>query len=338
MAVRLRANTRGWTARCVEPTPPVTLERPERVVQLGRARVDDYAWLKPSNWKEVWKDPSTLGKTIRAHLDAEDSYASKVLASTLPVQRKLFAEMSGRSGEDDVPPPYPAGAWLYYQRFPPGAQQPNWYRRRRDGNAPEELLLDGPARAGANPSFTIINATPSPDQNLFAWAEDATGSERYRIYVKDLRTGRLLPNAAENAYGDFEFSSDSQWIFWVYRDLNSRPSRVFRRQARGGRDIVVFDEAASDFLMTVTSTSSGRYVMIYSWNATSSEVRLISNAKPTEVPRVVEPRTKGMVYSVEDWNGDVAHSHQCRRSDELQADAGQRIGSRPPQLARLDSL
>lgn len=305
MAVRLRANTRGWTARCVEPTPPVTLERPERVVQLGRARVDDYAWLKPSNWKEVWKDPSTLGKTIRAHLDAEDSYASKVLASTLPVQRKLFAEMSGRSGEDDVPPPYPAGAWLYYQRFPPGAQQPNWYRRRRDGNAPEELLLDGPARAGANPSFTIINATPSPDQNLFAWAEDATGSERYRIYVKDLRTGRLLPNAAENAYGDFEFSSDSQWIFWVYRDLNSRPSRVFRRQARGGRDIVVFDEAASDFLMTVTSTSSGRYVMIYSWNATSSEVRLISNAKPTEVPRVVEPRTKGMVYSVEDWNGDV---------------------------------
>lgn len=46
--------------------------------------------------------------------------------------------------------------------------------------------------------------------------------------------------------------------------------------------------------------------MIYSWNATSSEVRLISNAKPTEVPRVVEPRTKGMIYSVEDWNGHLA--------------------------------
>jgi oligopeptidase B len=303
IAVRLPANTPGRAADCLGPTPPVTLARPERIVQLGRARVDDYAWLKPSNWKEVWQDPSTLGKVIRAHLDAEDSYASKVLASTLPLQRKLFAEMSGRSGKDDVPPPYPAGAWLYYQRFPAGAQQPNWYRRRRDGSAAEELLLDGSERAGANPSFSIINATSSPDQNLFAWAEDATGSERYRIYVKDLSTGRLLPNAAENAYGDFEFSSDSQWIFWVYRDRDSRPSRVFRRQAREGRDILVYHEAASDFLMTVTSTSSGRYVMIYSWNATSSEVRLISNAKPTEAPRLVEPRTKGMVYSVEDWNG-----------------------------------
>ncbi|MFZ0501223.1 MAG: S9 family peptidase [Steroidobacteraceae bacterium] len=306
LSVRLRANTAGWATHCAEQTPPVTLARPERIVQLGRARVDDYAWLKPSNWKEVWKDPSTLGKDIRAHLDAEDCYASQVLASTLPLQRKLFAEMSGRSGEDDAPPPYPAGDWLYYERYPPGAQQPNWYRRRRDGNAGEELLLDGSARAGANPSFTIINATPSPDQNLFAWAEDATGSERYRIQVKDLRTGTLLPNAAENAYGDFEFSADSQWIFWVYRDSNSRPSVVFRRQARGGRDILVYHEPAADVLMTVTSTSSDRYLMIYSWNATSSEVRLISNAKPTEVPRVVEPRTKGMIYSVEDWNGHLA--------------------------------
>ena len=66
---------------------------------------------------------------------------------------------------------------------------------------------------------------------------------------------------------------------------------------------LVYREEAPDFLMTVTSMSSGRYVMIRSWNATSSEVRLISGAKPTDVPLVVEPRAKGMVYSVEDWNG-----------------------------------
>lgn len=303
MAVRLRAATPGWTARCAEPAPPVTPRRPERIVQLGRVRVDEYAWLKPDNWKEVWQDPSTLSRVIRAHLDAENSYASKVLSSTLPLQRRLFAEMAGRSAEDDAPPPYPLGAWLYYQRFPPGAQQPNWYRRRRDGESREELLLDGSARAHANPSFTIINATPSPDQSLFAWAEDATGSERYRIHVRDLRTGTLLPNPIENAYGEFVFSSDSRWIFWIYRDANSRPTRIFRRPARADEDTLVYREWAPDFLLTVTNTSSGRYVMIRSWNATSSEVRLISGSKPTDVPHVIEPRTKGLVYSVEDWNG-----------------------------------
>jgi oligopeptidase B len=303
VAVRVQATTPWWTARCTAPTPPVTLKRPERIFQLGRVRIDEYAWLKPSNWKEVWRNPTALSEVIRAHLDAENTYASKVLSSTLPLQRRLFAEMSSRSAEDDAPPPYPAGAWLYYDRFPPGAQQPNWYRRRRDGSAGEELLLDGSARAHANPSFKIINATPSPDQNLFAWAEDATGSERYRIYVKDLVTGALLRGPIENAYGDFVFSPDSQWIFWVCRDAYSRPAQVFRRDLRGDKDTLVYRETAPDLLMTVATTSSGRYVMIRSWNATCSVVRLISSAKPTDVPRVVEPRTEGLVYSLEDWNG-----------------------------------
>jgi oligopeptidase B len=299
VAARLRART----DHCAGPTPPVTLARPERMAQLGRTRVDEYAWLKPSNWKEVWRDPTTLNSVIRSHLDDENAYASAVLASTLPLQGELFAEMSARSDGDDTPPPYPAGAWLYYQRFPPGAQQPSWYRRRRDGSAGEEMLLDGSARAQANPSFNIINAVLSPDHTLFAWAEDATGSERYRIHVKDLRTGEILPDSIADAYGDFVFSSDSQWIFWVHRDANSRPTQVLRRHLGRGEDSLVYREAAPDFLMTVTTTSSGRYVMIRSWNATRSEVRLISSAKPTGVPRLVEPRTKGLIYSVEDWNG-----------------------------------
>jgi len=301
VAARLRARTPA--APCAWPRPPVTLERPQRIDQLGRVRVDEYAWLKPSNWKEVWKDPAALSPRIRSHLDAENAYSSTVLSSTLPLQRELFAEMSRRSDDEDVPPPYPAGAWLYYTRFSPGAQQPSWYRRRRDGSGGEELLLDGSARAHANPSFNIMNATPSPDGNFFAWAEDATGSERYRIQVKDLGTGAIVPDPIEDAYGDFVFSSDSQWIFWVYRDANSRPTRVLRRRLHGTEDSLVYMEAAPDFLMTVTNTSSGRYVMIRSWNATCSEVQLISSANPTGAPRTVEPRTKGLVYSVEDWNG-----------------------------------
>ena len=68
------------------------------------------------------------------------------------------------------------------------------------------------------------------------------------------------------------FSPDSKWIFWVRRDVNSRPTQVLRRNLRAGADTLVYREEAPDFLMTVTGISSGRYVMIRSWNATSSEV------------------------------------------------------------------
>jgi oligopeptidase B len=288
---------------CIQPTPPVTLKRPKRIVQLGRVRIDNYAWLKATNWKEVWKNPAALSPAIRAHLEEENAYAEKVLAPTLPLQHKLFAEMCARSSGDDSPPPHPIGPWLYYHRFPAGAQQPSWYRKRRDGQGKEELLLDGSARAYSRPWFKIINAIPSPDHTLFAWAEDATGGEKYRIFVKDLKTGEILPHPAESAYGDFVFSPDSQFIFWVFRDANSRPAKIFRRPARGSHDTHVYHEPDPAFLMTIISMASGRYIMIRSWNAVTSEVRLISGKHPTEVPRVVEPRTRGLVYSVEDWNG-----------------------------------
>jgi oligopeptidase B len=302
---RLRAAAAGSAAYCLALVAPVTPKIPKRLVQLGRIRVDDYAWLKPSNWKQVWRDPSTLGEPIRAHLQAENAYAEKVLAPTLPLQHTLFAEMSARSKGDAEAPAYPAGPWLYFQRFPADAQHPNWYRRRRDGQGGAELLLDGTERARTNTSFRIINATPSPDHHFFAWAEDATGSERYHICVKDLATGAVLADPIENAYGEFVFSSDSRWIFWVYRDNHSRPTKVFRRRIRTREDTLVYHEPSTGYLLTVTTTSSGRFVLIRSWNATSSEVRLIAGANPTEAPRVVEPRTKGLVYSVEDWNGHL---------------------------------
>jgi oligopeptidase B len=289
--------------RCDYPTPPATQQIPDRIEQLGRVRVDEYAWLKDPDWKEVWKEPATLNAKILAHLQAENAYARAVLRPTLPLQEKLFTEMAARSTGDDAPPPYPDGMWLYSSRFSPGAQHPTWYRRRRDGKGGEDLLLDGNARAKGRAWFNIVNATPSPDQKLFAWAEDATGGEKFRIYVKDIDTGEIFPHPAENAYGDFVFSAGSDWLYWVYRDANSRPSRVYRRPARGWKDTLIYSETDPAMLMAVSHTASHRYVMIRSWNAVTSEVRLISGKNPTEAPRVVEPRAPGLVYSVEDWQG-----------------------------------
>ena len=303
LARHLRAAAAGPSGYCVELAAPVTPKIPKRIVQLGRTRADNYAWLKPANWKAVWKDPSNLGSAIRSHLEKENTYAKKVLAPTEPLQQMLFAEMSARSTEIETPPPHPVGPWLYYQRFAPGAQHASWYRKRRDAHDREELLLDGPARALGRPSLKIINTIASPDQSLFAWAEDAIGSERYQIYVKDLKTGKVLAHPIESAFGDFVFSSDSDWIFWVFRDADSRPAKVFRRLARGNADTLVYREPDPAFFLAVSSTASDRYVMIRSWNAVSSEVRIISGKAPTEAPRVIEPRTAGLVYSVEDWNG-----------------------------------
>jgi outer membrane receptor protein involved in Fe transport len=85
---------------------------------------------------------SEIGKRpVLIPMIAEDKYEAEVLAPTLPLQQKMFMEMSARSTGDDLPPPSPDGAWLYFSRLPGGAQDLSWYRRRRDGAGGDVLLL-----------------------------------------------------------------------------------------------------------------------------------------------------------------------------------------------------
>ena len=73
--------------------PPVTPKDPLRIEQLGRVRVDPYAWLKPKNWKEVWRNPSVLDPQILAYLQEENRYCDAVLQPTELLQAELVEQM-----------------------------------------------------------------------------------------------------------------------------------------------------------------------------------------------------------------------------------------------------
>src|SRR6201987_5409581 len=115
------------------PTPPVARKDPKRIEQLGRVRIDDYAWMKDENWQQVLRDPKALRADVRGHLEAENAYTKTMLASTEGLQAELFAEMKGRIKEDDASVPAPDGAHAYYVRYRTGGQHPLFCRQRRDG-------------------------------------------------------------------------------------------------------------------------------------------------------------------------------------------------------------
>ena len=49
---------------------PAAEKRPVEIEQLGRTRVDNFAWLRDAGWQEVLRDPAMLDDDIRAHLQA----------------------------------------------------------------------------------------------------------------------------------------------------------------------------------------------------------------------------------------------------------------------------
>jgi oligopeptidase B len=283
------------------PIPPLAKIEPRRYEQLGRARIDDYAWMKDDNWREVLRDPSVIKPDVKAYLEAENAYATAMLASTQALQDQMFQEMKDRIKEDDASVPTPDGPWDYYSRYVPGAQHPLYARRPRGADDGEQVLLDADQEAKGKAFFQVNAAEHSPDHTLYAYAVDEQGSEVCRIHVKDLTTGAVLPSPVESATGDFVFSPCSQWLFWIWRDAEGRPARLYRRPARGSEDVLVYEEADDGFFMGVSVTASRSHIALGLGNQETSEVRLIPASEPTATPFVVEPRTEGLRYDVEHW-------------------------------------
>ncbi|MGA0605462.1 S9 family peptidase [Phenylobacterium sp. VNQ135] len=282
------------------PTPPAAPKRPTTIEQLGRTRTDDYAWMKDDNWQQVLRDPKALRADVREHLEAENAYTKAVLAGTEELQAKLFAEMKGRIKEDDSSVPAPDGPWAYYVRYDVGAEHPIHARKPKGGGA-EEVLIDETKLAAGKAFFQVGAASHSPDHALFAWAADEQGSEYYQIRVKDLASGEEVGAPIESAYGDFTFSPDSQWIFWIWRDENARPSKVFRRPARGGDDVLVYEEHDDGMFLGVGVTSDDSHILIHVGNQETTELWLIPAADPTAQPVVAEPRRVGVKYGLDHW-------------------------------------
>ncbi|WP_421936334.1 S9 family peptidase [Phenylobacterium sp.] len=288
------------------PKPPVAQKIPRRIEQLGRVRTDDYAWMKDENWQQVLRDPKALRADVREHLDAENAYTKAVLAETEALQAQMFAEMKGRIKEDDSSVPAPDGPFDYYVRYDLGAEHPVHARRPRGASEGEEVLLDEEALSKGKAYFNVGGAHHSPDHELYAWAADEQGSEYYQVRVKDLATAQEVGPPIESAYGDFCFSPDSQWLFWIWRDENARPAKVFRRAARpgadgGGDDVLVYEEADDGMFLGVGVTADDSHILIHVGNQETTELWLIPAADPTAQPVVAEPRQVGVKYAIEHW-------------------------------------
>jgi oligopeptidase B len=288
-----------------KPVAPVANKIPLRTEQLGRVRVDDYAWMKDDNWQKVLRDPTLIKPEVKDHLTAENAYVKAMLASTETLQASMFEEMKGRIKEDDASVPAPDGPFEYYSRFNIGGQHPIFARRPKGQATGEEILLDCDALAKGKAYSQVSAAGHSPDHALFAYAEDAQGSEVHHIYVKDLATGEILAEPVESSTGDFAWSPDSAWLFWTHRDDNGRSDKIYRRPARGGLkdDVLVYDEPDDGFFVSVGVTGSDAFITISAGDHETSEALLIPANDPTAKPQVFEPRTVGLRYSVEHWDG-----------------------------------
>ena len=281
---------------------PLAERRPVTTAHHGVTLVDDYGWLRADNWQEVMRKPDLLDASIRAYLEAENTYTSVVLAPTEALQETLFKEMKARLKEDDRQVPQPHGPFEYFPRFVKGGQYAQMCRIPLGGSPDDAtVLLDGNAEASGKDYWDLGGATHSDDHKLLAYATDDKGSELYTVRIRDLATGTDLADEIPDTRGGLVWARDGKTFFYVKVDDNQRPQFVYRHTVGtpASDDVLVYEEKDSGMFVGLGATQSHKFITIEVHDHDTSEVHLIDADAPESPPRIVAPRRAGHQYGVE---------------------------------------
>lgn len=317
--------------------PPSAPRRPHQIVQLGRMRIDNYAWMKfiPDTGS---RSLESLPTQLRAHLKAEMRYAQQMLGPLERDAEDLYERMMKRAATVSEPLMAPEAGWLYRSTRSEAHGWQVFYRINVEGV--REQLLDEGQRAGGCAYYRATGHQASPDDRYFAWAEDVRGDDRHRLCIMDTETAEIRTLVEDDAfgYGGLTFSPSSRYVFWIWRDAYSRPARLYRSPVDGGDPTLIYEEKDPAIFMQVTRTAAGGYVVLSLVGPDVSEVHLIT-ARDEEGPlRIVRPRHRGVRYDVDEWNdsllmltnADGAENRKLQVLDPITFSVKQeRVGHRP---------
>lgn len=292
-------------ARSIEA--PTVEQRPQEITQHGETRIDEFAWLRDDNWQQVMREPEVLEADIRTMLEAENAYVSEVMSPVRGLQSRIYDEMRGRIKEDDSSPPERDGPFFYYVRYREGGQYPVYVRRPADENGEitgdEQIILDGDAEAEGFEYFDLGAVSQSPDHRYLAYAVDTAGSEFYTLRIRDMQTGEDVASLTEEGYGSLVWANDSETIYWVWRDENNRPRRVYRQAFNSDDAELIYEESDPGYFLGVGKTEGDTWIALTSGDHMTSEWRVFDANDPAAEAILVSEREPGIEYSLTEAGG-----------------------------------
>ena len=252
----------------------------------GGNLVDDYRWLREKSNPEVAQ-----------YLEAENAYTEAFMKPTEGLQKKLYDEMVSHIKETDVNVPWRYGDYFYYSRWEAGKQYPIQARKKSSLTAPEQITLDINELAKGEKFMALGSYNVSDDANLLAYSTDNTGFRQFRLHVRDLRTGKDLPDTAEKV-GSIAWANDNQTLFYTVEDSAKRQYRLYRHKIGTDtkNDALVYEEKDERFDVYVEKTRSGKYLLMLSGSHTTSEARYLEAGNPAGEWKLMAPRQQDIEY------------------------------------------
>ena len=283
---------------------------------------DNYSWIHQSNILDVLKDSSKLLPEVRKYLEKENDYFEYQMNDTKEIRKKIFNEIKGRIKLDDESLPYKDKNFEYWTKTTTKGNYSIKLRRKIGEEKVEEIWNGDLEKEKLNTEyFGLGDLEVSFDDKFLGYSLDLKGSEYYTIYIRDIKSGKLVTEKIEETSGSIEFSLDDKFIFYSKLDEHHRPRTIYRHKIGTPvkEDKLIFEEKSEAFTVGIGLSSDEKYFMITSSDHNTSEQYYFKIDENNPNPKLIQKRKRGIIYSVNSWDG-YFYKHTNENAEDFKID------------------
>ena len=168
---------------------------------------DNYSWIHQENILEVLKDKNKLNEEVKKYLEDENAYTEYHLKDTKNIQKKLFDEIKGRIKLDDESLPYKDHTYEYWTKTTTKGNYSIKLRKKIGSENIEEIWNGDKEKEKLNTEyFGVGDLEVSNNDKYLGYSLDLKGSEYYTIYLRDIKTNKIISKEITETSGGITFS------------------------------------------------------------------------------------------------------------------------------------
>jgi oligopeptidase B len=288
---------------------------------------DNYSWIHQKNILEVLKDGKKLDPEVRKYLEEENRFTEFHLKETKKIQEDLFNEIKGRIKLDDVSLPYKDNNYEYWTKTTAKGNYSIKLRKKIGTDNVEEIWNGDDEKNKLNVEyFGVGDLEVSFNDKYLGYSLDTKGSEYYTIYIRDINSQELITQKIEETSGGITFSLDDKYIFYSKLDKNHRPRKIYRHELGTSpkKDILIFEEKSEAFTVGIGLSSDEKYFFITTSDHNTSEQYYFNANEKKPEPKLIKKRQKGILYSVNSWNGKF-YNHTNENAEDFKIDISENL-------------
>ena len=301
---------------------PQLVKKPENKSCHNVQWIDDYSWIHQEDILEVLKNSQKLNPEVRKYLEEENAFTEHHMSDTKKIQKDLFKEIKGRIKLDDESLPYKDHTYEYWTKTTAKGNYSIKLRKKIGSNEVEEIWNGDKEKEKLKTEyFGVGDLEVSYNDKYLGYSLDLKGSEYYTIYVRDTKSGELISEKIEETSGSILFSLDDKFIYYSKLDKHHRPRKIFRHKLGTStkEDQLIFEENSEAFTVGIGLSSDEEYYFINTSDHNTSEQYYFHKNEENPKPKIIKKREKGIIYSVNSWNGNF-YNHTNKDAEDFKID------------------